>query len=158
VQVEVAFEQGPDLGAGAAVGRGLGLEAGEVLGHRAQQRLLDDLTGARADARDRLDPAALRPGAQLVDGNVAGRVGGLAEGLLLVAPGLLALEQRGDTIQCGNGVHAPMVAGHQRRAFSSALSTTGNAPHAGTRPETSGRFWGCATPPATSSVIASVLG
>ena len=44
--------------------------------------------------------------AQLVDRQVADRVGGLAERLLLVPAGPLALEQRRDTVERVDGVHA----------------------------------------------------
>jgi len=111
VQVEVALEEAADLGARTLVGRGLGLEAREVLGHDPLERLLDHLPGARADARDRLEGAAVGQRAQLVFGCVADGLGGAPERLLLVAAGLLALEQRGDTVERGNGIHAPIFAG-----------------------------------------------
>ena len=62
VQVEVPTERGADRRAGPGVGRGLGLEPGEVLGHLSCQRLLDHAGGAVADAGQVLQAALGRRG------------------------------------------------------------------------------------------------
>ena len=109
VQVEVALERGPDRRAGTGVGRGLGLEARQVLGHLSGQRLVDDPGGAGADAGEVAQAPLGGELAQLVQRAATDGVGRLAERLLLVATGALALEQRRDPFQRLHRVHVPKV-------------------------------------------------
>ena len=107
VRVEVAQERGVDRGAGPGVGRGLGFEPREVLGHLARERLLDHATGARPDPGQRSEATLCGERLELVDGTVADRVGGATERLFLVATGAPPLEQRGDAVECLHRVHHP---------------------------------------------------
>ena len=70
VQVEVALERGADRRAGTGVGRGLGLEARQVLGHLAGERLVD--RPGRCSSRCREG----RPGAPGRRARAARRAGG----------------------------------------------------------------------------------
>src|SRR4029077_18878026 len=94
---------------GTGVGRGLGLETRQVLRHLSGQRLVDDPGGAGADAGQFAQTALGGELPQLVERAAADGVGGLAERLLLVATGALALEQRRDPFECLYRVHVPKV-------------------------------------------------
>ena len=52
-----------------------------------------------------LDAPLLGELAQLVDGNVAHRVGGAAKGLFLVAAGAPPLEEGRDAVECVHRIH-----------------------------------------------------
>ena len=114
VQVEVAAERGPDLAAGAGVGRGLAPRAGR--GTRATspasawvitRAVLSPMPG-RSLSRPASDELA-----QLGVGTVADGVGGAAERLLLVAAGAAALEQGRDALE---GFAARVIREPYRRA------------------------------------------
>ena len=99
------FSAAPDRRARAGVGRGLGLEPGQVLGHLAVERLRDDPGGARADPGQVTEATLRGELAQLVERTAADGVGRLAERLLLVATGALAFEQRRDPFQRVDRIH-----------------------------------------------------
>ena len=106
MQVAVRARRGSSA-PGPGVGRGLGFEPREVLGHLAGERLLDDPAAARTDAGEILDAPLRRELAQLVERNVADRVGGAAERLFLVAAGAPALEEGRDAVECLDRIHRP---------------------------------------------------
>ncbi len=107
--MEITLERGADRRAGTGIGRGFGLESGEVLGHLAVEGLGDHPGGARPDAGQVTDPPLRRELAQLVDRTVADGVGRLAERLLLVPTRPLPFEQGGDALQRVDRIHPSKV-------------------------------------------------
>ena len=97
--MQVAGEGGVDLRAGPRVGRGFRLESRQVLRYLARERLLDDAAAARPDTVETLDAPLLGEPAEVVDGNVAHRVGSAAKGLFLVATGAPPLEEGRDAVE-----------------------------------------------------------
>lgn len=107
VGVQVALEGGAERGRGLVQRLALGgLQAAQVDGRLAAQRLLDHQGGDLADAGQRGERPVAHPAGQLVRGRPPGAVGGRAERPHAVGRLMGALQQERDAAQRFDGLHA----------------------------------------------------
>jgi hypothetical protein len=110
MRVAVAPKRGADLGrppvqGRGSVGRGVLLQAGQVLGHPTSQGLGHHLLGLGAHALQVAEATLLGPSPHVLglEGGQRGRRP--AEGTHPVGGGTRSLEQVGDALECLDGVH-----------------------------------------------------
>ena len=124
VAVQVALQLRPEAEPGLRDRRAALLaEVGEVRRHRAADRLGDDGVGRVADALRALQPTVAHPGGEVVGGVRADDVGRPPERLGLERRGAVALQQEGDLLECGDGVHPPILARGRESRPASAGAT-----------------------------------